>query len=273
VYNTRSWKNILKQMVNTKDVFDAARRGDIRAMQRYLDTGEVNLKWTYGFKTLLETAAENGKLDMVRFLLKKGAPAFMLEKFNLYPPGPAADLILFSQPRFYDKPVLFEPKGGRKTTRWMEICNQLDKVAGVSDLQEIAKVSEGLKDFVSTLTGSSFSGQGEFEDFIRSLNKRQVCALLARYYDIAKNRLKYHEAVKRSNFPNELGKLISAKTIQRAYMKHLYPPDKFLKTQTGRDVQCDYAARSGLFSSGSMPPTLREERERSKEARKYFGTD
>ncbi len=60
---------------------DAARVGDVKDAEKYLDKGAgINNPW-FG-RTPLLVAAEEGKLEMVKFLIEKGADVNALSKFD-----------------------------------------------------------------------------------------------------------------------------------------------------------------------------------------------
>ncbi|MBN2080237.1 MAG: ankyrin repeat domain-containing protein [Spirochaetes bacterium] len=60
---------------------DAARVGDVKDAETYLDKGAgINNLW-FG-RTPLQVAAEEGKLEMVKFLIEKGANVNKLSKFD-----------------------------------------------------------------------------------------------------------------------------------------------------------------------------------------------
>lgn len=60
---------------------DAARVGNVKDAETYLDKGAgINNPW-FG-RTPLQVAAEEGKLEMVKFLIEKGADVNALSKFD-----------------------------------------------------------------------------------------------------------------------------------------------------------------------------------------------
>lgn len=59
----------------------AVRKGDMADTEKFLGQGaDVNAQW-FG-KTPVQVAAEEGRLDMVKFLVKKGADVNALSKFD-----------------------------------------------------------------------------------------------------------------------------------------------------------------------------------------------
>jgi ankyrin repeat protein len=68
--------------------FDAARKGDVKALQRHLKSGQdVNAKGATGASALI-FAATNGRTAAVKLLLKQGADANVHAKGSPALPSP-----------------------------------------------------------------------------------------------------------------------------------------------------------------------------------------
>jgi hypothetical protein len=84
----------------------------------------------------------------------------------------------------FSKKSLLPPKYGRTTPHWMEICNTLGD-AGVYDLKKLIVDNTDKRNFDFTahfFTTRSFDDILEFLDYIQGLDKREICAGLAKYY-------------------------------------------------------------------------------------------
>lgn len=92
---------------------DAARVGDVKDAEKYLDKGAgINNPW-FG-RTPLQVAAEEGKLEMVKFLIEKGADVNKLSKFD----KTALDYAL--EKKHAVVAGYIQSRGGRKASEIME---------------------------------------------------------------------------------------------------------------------------------------------------------
>jgi ankyrin repeat protein len=151
---------------------------------------DVNTKDNEG-KTPLIKAVHSQENERVKLFLKLGADPNIKDNYgnkaSYYIDAQPEKIILqMSEKRFSKK--FFPSKPGKITAHWMEICNTLGNV-GVYDLKKLLADNVDKHNFglVSQFfTTSSFEEVDEFLDYIQSLNKREICAGLAKYYTVVK---------------------------------------------------------------------------------------
>jgi hypothetical protein len=145
---------------------------------------DVNTKDNYGQTPLMKAVDQ----ELTELLIRLGADPNIRDNSGLKASdyavtGREKSTLRILEKRFSKKGIL-PSKHGRITPHWMEICNTLG-TSGLYDLRQliIQNIDKRHFDLVSQFfTSSSFNDVDEFLDYIQGLNKREICAGLAKYY-------------------------------------------------------------------------------------------
>jgi ankyrin repeat protein len=144
---------------------------------------DVNTKDNEGKTPLMKSHST----DIIELLLRLGADPDIRDNYgnkaHYYASSLRKSTLQLSEKRFSKKGIL-PSKPDRITAHWMEICNTLGNV-GVYTLKKLLADNINNHNFglVSQFfTTSSFEEVDDFLDYIQGLNKREICAGLAKYY-------------------------------------------------------------------------------------------
>jgi hypothetical protein len=128
---------------SNEDLLTAARAGDLAAVKAALQTGaSVEAKTPYG-QTPLYLAAMNGKEDVVRFLLEKGASADITDTFYKAPM-----LAFVLQRKHYGIAKMLIPKATAKPDETLSAVASTGRADLVQAVLESAKPGQGSLDKV-----------------------------------------------------------------------------------------------------------------------------
>jgi hypothetical protein len=167
-----------------------AKSGDIPRIKLLVSKGaDVNTTDNNG-ETLLMKAAARGR-EVIELLLKLGVNPNAKDnsgnKASDYALSQPEKFILHMAEKRYTK-KMFPSTHGRVAPYWMEICNTLGN-AGIYGLRKVIAdhVDKRNFDFVAQFFATfPFDDVIEFLDYIQGLNKREICAGLAKYYTATK---------------------------------------------------------------------------------------
>jgi ankyrin repeat protein len=155
-----------------------------------------------------ERVSRNAVFSIVRSLIEYGADPTVKDlegntvlslaiEHNL---SDIAEYIRSSMP----KPI-FNLKKKRQTSDWMEICNDFTKNYRVQELRQIIinHVNQSnirqLANYFGFNIESSNNVLNEFEEYVNSLRKRELCIALAKYYTDTKENIEANQRVYKHN--------------------------------------------------------------------------